>query len=595
MTKQERTIKEVEYSYDLFNIAKRFLPQEKERVIYKIMERVFGANPMDGVDTMMYKRGGYRQSVRKKEFVEMGKQIAIERGIPAYNRAMGIPLGQRALEPYIISGTDIVVDYNDLQHLNNTAIQQMVDDIKRTVILNLDIPHKVLMVRSGKEVTPETVNLYLETLQHTMGGGAVAQEHMAEVNPSLTRDAYAKVITGNDDIKDMIDPRFLIDIDKNFHPTRAEPLKKAIGNTIFLVCRVPTLAVRMADGGVVYRWSAMQSTMAFVAAYRLTGESVISDLAFAAKSAQLIQMGERTWYARARSQNEPGGIPFGFTADIGQAESHLPLVTYLEALSEDLEEGRKYVYAMAANAGAIGAVLYDQIWLSFYMSGGIGFSSAVASAAYCGNVLEEFTDQTTEIFHKYSSRMKKIPNKWETIRWMIDLVIQYIMETYEKYPTLTEFHWGGAHRISLIGDLAASVGAMMTGSATMGVMAMHYAIGLLMKEGWGRTGWAGQEVQDHAGLAYLSSLRMDEGVVPELRGCNYPIASYTAGHAGGYVGASIGAAFGRGDAWACSPVVKVAFSDPDLVFDFRKPRLAIAKAALRQFEPAGERGILIPK
>ena len=556
------------------------------------MKQVFDADPMDTVDQMMYKRGGFRQSPKKKQYAELGKQIAIERGIPSYNRAMGIPLGQRALEPYLISGTDVMVDYNDLHHLNNCAIQQMVDDIKRTVILNLDVPHKVLMIRAGKEVSPESVNLYLETLQHTMCGGAVAQEHMAEINPSLTKDSYAKIVTGNDEIRDMIDRRFVINIDELFHPTRAEVLKNEIGDSMYLVVRVPTLAVRMADGGVVYRWAAMQSCMAFIASYRMTGESSISDIAYAAKSAQLIQMGERTWFSRGRSQNEPGGIPFGFAADFGQAEADLPAVPFLEVIAEDEEEARKYSYAMAENIGAISAVLYDCYWLSFYMSGGIGFSSTVAATAYCGNVLEEFTDMIISIFKKYGEGVKYIPPKWETVRWILDLIIQYMMETYEKYPTLTEFHWGGAHRVSLVGDLSAAIAGLMTRSSIMGVQGMHYAIGLLMKEGWLRTGWAGQEVQDHAGTPFACSMRIEEGVLPELRGLNYPIASYTAGHSAGFTGACVGAAFGLGNPFSTSAIVKVAFADPDLAFDFKHPRKEIAKGALGQFEPEGERYIL---
>lgn len=591
--KDERTLRDIEYGYDLFNISKKFLATEKQRGIYHTMRKVFGVDPLLGTDEQMYRRGGFRQSKRKAEFMKMAHQIAVERGIPIYNRAVGIPLGQRALEPYLISGTDTFVDFDDIHHVNNTAIQQMVDDIKRTVILNLDIPHKVLQVRAGKEITPETVNLYLETIQHTMAGGAVAQEHMAEINPGLTKDAYVKVITGDDEVRDMIDKRFIVDIDGLFHPSRTSQLKRAIGNTIYIVVRVPTIAVRMGDGGVTYRWAAMQSTMAFVSAYRLTGESIISDLAFAAKSAQLIQMGERTWFARARSQNEPGGFPFGFVADFIQSERDLEAKPFLTAIRDDLDEGRKYLYALSEGVGAIGAVLFDQYWLSFYMSGGIGFATTVASAGYCGNVLEEFVEALTEMLHKYTQNVQRIPPKWDTVRWFVDLVCQYGMETYEKFPALTEFHWGGAHRISLIGDLAASVAGLLSGSATLGLQSMHYAIGLLMKEGWLRTGWAGQEVQDHVGIPYACSPRVEEGVVTELRGMNYPMASYTAGHSSGYVAAAAGSMIGRGAAFSTSPVVKVAFADPHLLFDFKHPRLSIAKAALRQFQPAGERDLII--
>jgi methyl-coenzyme M reductase alpha subunit len=594
MSDKDRRAKESEYTYELGKLVEKFLPTEKERLIYKTMEKTFGLHPMSNVDPLMYKRGGYHQKQRKEEFAEWGKKIAIERGIPSYNRAVGIPLGQRALEPYIISGTDVIVDYDDLHHVNNAAIQQMLDDIKRTVIINLDMTHRVLQVRAGKEITPETINLYLETVQHTIAGGAVAQEHMAEIHPGLTADAYCKIITGNDDIIDMIDRRFVINIDKvGFHPSRAALLKKAIGDTIYMVVRAPTIAVRMADGGVTYRWAAMQSSMAFISAYRLTGESIISDIAYAAKSAQVIQIGERTWFSRARAQNEPGGIPYGYYADIQQCDDTLPAEPYFKIIAEDLEQGRRYMRNVA-KAGTILALMTELIWYGLYMSGGLGFSTGVAAGAYCGNVVEDLLDNFAEIQHTSISRVKTVPPRWTRIKFITDMMIQAAMETYEKYPSLMEYHWGGAHRISLVGSLAGSAAAMLTGSPMIGQMSMNYAIGMLMKEGWVRTGWAGQEVQDHLGLAYSCAFRMDEGGLIEFRGPNTPYASYTAGHSSGAIGACLAAQLGRGRAWACNPVIKVAFADPDLKFDFREPRLAIAKAALREFMPAGERDLIIP-
>lgn len=594
MSEKDRRAKESEYTYELGKLVEKFLPTEKERLIYKSMEKTFGLHPMSNVDPLMYKRHGYHQKARKEEFAEWGKKIAVERGIPSYNRAVGIPLGQRALEPYIISGTDVIVDYDDLHQVNNAAIQQMLDDIKRTVIINLDMTHRVLQVRAGKEITPETINLYLETVQHTIAGGAVAQEHMAEIHPGLTADAYCKIITGNDEIVDMIDRRFVINIDKvGFHPTRAALLKKAIGDTIYMVVRAPTIAVRMADGGVTYRWAAMQSSMAFISAYRLTGESIISDIAYAAKSAQVIQIGERTWFSRARSQNEPGGIPYGYYADIQQCDDLLPAEPYFKIIGEDLEQGRRYMRNVA-KAGTILALMTELLWYGLYMSGGLGFSTGVAAGAYCGNVVEDLLDNFAEIQHTSISRVKTVPPRWTRIKFITDMMIQAAMETYEKYPSLMEYHWGGAHRISLVGSLAGSAAAMLTGSPMIGQMSMNYAIGMLMKEGWVRTGWAGQEVQDHLGLAYSCAFRMDEGGLIEFRGPNTPYASYTAGHSSGAIGACLAAQLGRGRAWTCNPVIKVAFADPDLKFDFREPRLAIAKAALRQFMPAGERDLIIP-
>lgn len=50
----------------------------------------------------------------------------------------------------------------------------------------------------------------------------------------------------------------------------------------------------------------------------------------------------------------------------------------------------------------------------------------------------------------------------------------------------------------------------------------------------------------------------------------------------------------RGHPWILSPIVKAAFSDPNLIFDFRYVRKEIAKGAKREFHFAGDRDILKP-
>ncbi|KPV61791.1 MAG: Methyl-coenzyme M reductase I subunit alpha [Candidatus Bathyarchaeota archaeon BA2] len=592
--KGQITARERDYVRELYAVSKKFLPTERRRAIYSRLEKQFGADPLSLVDSEMYKRGGYRQSKRKQEFVKSGRQIAIERGIPAYNRAVGIPLGQRILEPYVITGTDITVEQDDTHHVNNPAIQQMVDDIKRTTIVNIDIAHRMLQVRAGKEVTPETINLYLETLNHTMCGGAVAQEHMSEINPLLVKDAYAKVITGSDEIKDALDRRYVIDIDRLFHPTRAEQLKKALGNSIWVVLRTPTIAIRMADGDEAHRWAAMQNTMAFIGSYGLSGEHVVSDLAYSFKHARVVNMGNKMWYQRMRGRNEPGGFPDGYICDFIQSERDLPARPFLEVSEEDPEEAKKYSRAMYEGIGAIAAVLDNMIWLGFYMSGGIGFSNTVSAAGLAGGVIEDITEELIETTHRYIRGIKKVPPKWDIVRFIVDMIIQYVMESYEKFPALSEFHWGGAHKVSIIGSMGAGVASLLTGSSTMGMWAGHYAIALVMKEGWLRTGWAGQEIQDHIGLPSLCSFRPEEGNFAELRGLNYPMQSFSAAHGSLRDAAIYGAMIGRGSAWSASPVVKVAFADPHLVFDFKNPRLCIAKACIKQFMPAGERGPSLP-
>jgi hypothetical protein len=130
---------------------------------------------------------------------------------------------------YQVSGTDTYVEGDDLHFCNNSAIQQLVDDIKRTVIVGMDTAHGVLEQRLGVEVTPETINEYLETINHALPGGAVVQEHMVEVDPGLVVDSYAKIFTGDDDLLDQLDQRFVIDINKEFPEEQAEMLKKYIG------------------------------------------------------------------------------------------------------------------------------------------------------------------------------------------------------------------------------------------------------------------------------------------------------------------------------------------------------------------------------
>ncbi|MBC8521939.1 MAG: hypothetical protein H8D26_08145, partial [Methanomicrobia archaeon] len=67
--------------------------------------------------------------------------------------------------------------------INNAAMQQCWDDMKRGIILGLDDAHGLLEARLGKEVTPDTISHYMEVLNHALPGGAVIQEHMVETKP----------------------------------------------------------------------------------------------------------------------------------------------------------------------------------------------------------------------------------------------------------------------------------------------------------------------------------------------------------------------------------------------------------------------------
>ena len=67
------------------------------------------------------------------------------------NEDIGVPLGQRSWMPYQLSHTDIFVEPDDLHCINNPAIQQAWDDIRRTVLVGLDSPHQTIEKRLGKE------------------------------------------------------------------------------------------------------------------------------------------------------------------------------------------------------------------------------------------------------------------------------------------------------------------------------------------------------------------------------------------------------------------------------------------------------------
>jgi methyl-coenzyme M reductase alpha subunit len=79
----------------------------------------------------------------------------------------------------------------------------------------------------------------------------------------------------------------------------------------------------------------------------------------------------------------------------------------------------------------------------------------------------------------------------------------------------------------------------------------------------------------------------------EVRGPNYPNYAMNVGHLSGYTGIPKAAHVARGDAWTASPLVRVAFADPALVFDFANVTKEIGRGALREFQPAGERSAVI--
>ena len=597
---------------DPAKMMKKMLPRERDSALYKSMQDIYhGEAPMDVTDHKMYKRGGIQQSRTKMEFSEAGRKIAMERGIPSYNREVGIPLGQRTMETYPVGtmGGKLLghVTYDDINFFNMTAMQQCADDIKRTVIVNLDVPHRTIQLRLGKEISPETMNLFMETLQHKLAGGAVLQEHMSEIHPGLTKDAFGKIFTGDDELAEQFDRRFKIDLNKDFHPKRAEMLKVGIGNKLCCALHESTLRVRMMDGGAIVRSAAQGATMALVATYRLTGESVLSDIAYSTRHAQQIRMGEPMWQSRSRAPNEIGGIPFGYYADICASEIDFEPTPVMEYLAQGAPDFSKFMGAVGSGGG-MWVELLTNLWYGQYMAGGIGFNAAGYSILMGGSFIdiEALTggglegdaegEGGTNMFSAMGSILgghERMPAKWKAIKPFIHMVSNMVMDQYDKYPTMMEMSWGGAIRTFAVGYAGSMVAAMFSGDAQLTQMAANYGVALGLKEGWLRTGWSGQEVQHHVGLAYAASVRPEEGGLPELKGPNVPYMSYTVG-ALGFPMFCYMAMIARGSAWAASPLVKVTFSDPDLAFNFRNPLEDMVKGALREFEPQGERDVIRP-
>jgi len=543
---------------------------QKEKLFMEACKKKFKEDPTD-MSTKYYCYGGWKQSKSKVEFQKSAEAIAKKRGIPMMNQDVGVPLGQRSWMPYQLSHTDIFAEADDLHCVNNPAMQQAWDDIRRTVLVGLNSPHETIEKRLGKEVTPETINNYLEIVNHTMPGGAVVQEHMAEVNPALVYDSYVKVFTGDDELADELDSRFLIDINKLFPKDQAEQLKKAVGKNLMQAVRVPTIVGRLMDGGTVSRHAAMQISMAFISAYKLAaGEAAIADFAYSAKHLS-INMGTMMPARRARGPNEPGGIPFGFLADMTQSDRVYPD-----------DPGRA-----ALEAVALGAAVYDQIYLGGYMSGGVGFTQ-YATAAYTDNILEDYVYYAIDrIKDKYGGFCKLDPNNMDELMKLGDDVNTYALSMYEKYPAIMETHFGGSQRSTVAAAATGIAGAMATGIADCGVNSWYLSM-LQHKERTGRLGFYGFDLQDQCGSANSFAYRSDEGLPMELRGPNYPNYAMNVGHMSGYTGIPKAAHVARGDAYTANPFIRVAFADPSLIFDFANITKEFGRGALREFKPAGE-------
>ena len=562
--------------------------ERAQNLFLSALKEKFRGQDVESEKAQYYNFNGVRQSPRKLEFMKASKAVEMDRGISMYEPERchlgGIPMGQRQLMTYEVSQSGVFVEGDDLHFVNNAAMQQFWDDIRRTVIVGMDLAHATLQKRLGKEVTPETINEYLHILNHAMPGAAVVQEHMVETHPGVVDDCYVKVFTGDDDVADDIEPQFLLNIEKLFPADQAETLKAAVGSSMYQAIHIPTIVSRTCDGGTTSRWSAMQIGMSFIAAYRMcAGEAAVADLSYAAKHAGVSQMASILPARRARGPNEPGGIKFGVFSDIVQANRKYPK-----------DPARASLEVVGA-----GVMLFDQIWLGSYMSGGVGFTQ-YATAAYTDNILDEFTYYGMDYVKDKYGYDYTAPAVDATVKPTQEIVNDIAtevnlnaMEQYEQFPTLMEDHFGGSQRAGVIAAACGLSTSIPTGNSNAGLNAWYLSM-LMHKEGWSRLGFFGYDLQDQCGSANSLSVRADEGLIGELRGPNYPNYAMNVGHQGEYAAIIGGAHYGRGDAFCFDPLVKICFADPSLKFDFAEPRREFAKGAIREFMPAGERSLIIP-
>ena len=316
--------------------------------------------------------------------------------------------------------------------------------------------------------------------------------------------------------------------------------------------------------------------MAFISAYKLAaGEAAIADFAYSAKH-QSLNMGTMMPARRARGPNEPGGIPFGYMADIAQSDRKYPD-----------DPGRA-----ALEAVALGAAVFDQVYLGGYMSGGVGFTQ-YATAAYTDNILEDYVYYAIDqIKSRYGGFCKLDPANMDEVMKLGDDINAYALEMYERYPAVMETHFGGSQRATVSAAATGIAGAMATGVADVGLNCWYLSM-LQHKERTGRLGFYGFDLQDQCGSANSFAYRSDEGLPMEVRGPNYPNYAMNVGHLSGYTGIPKAAHVARGDAFTCNPFVRVAFADPSLVFDFADVTKEIGRGGLREFQPAGERSAVI--
>ena len=163
----------------------------------------------------------------------------------------------------------------------------------------------------------------------------------------------------------------------------------------------------------------------------------------------------------------------------------------------------------------------------------------------------------------------------------------------EKFPDKLLFHTEGCFSYDPNNSFPNQYAHDIIEDLNAGVNGWYLSM-ILHKEAHSRLGFYGYDLQDQAGAANSLSVRSDEGLIHELRGPNYPNYAMNVGHQPEYAGIAQAPHAARGDAFCTNPLIKIAFADNNNTFDFKHVRKEIARGALREFMPSGERDIIIP-
>jgi len=558
-----------------------------------VMAKGFGVDSCRD-DTTEYPAGGIGQVPEKLEYVKVSKEIEKERGISLYRPNLhwhGIELGQKPYVKWKISATHMqrpAVTYDGLSmeqisFLNNAACHQWMADVQRTHIFGMDLAHRTVERRFGKEVTPDSINLYMEMHNHNIASGSLIMEHIGETDPRLVADSYVKIVTGNEAMLEVLDPQYIIDPRQLFPEYQASQIMNQIGDKLFEVARIPTLITMIGDHGTTRGWTGQQASLAFLSAYRIpAGEAVTSDFVYTVKHGDNIFMGNLMPWRRAKMVNSPGGVSFGYAADMSQG-SRAPE-------SQDPFDPVNLFLESVAWAG-----YYDIGYLHNYLAGGSsGWTQVMITQGFCSDIDVDFCYRTLDAdTMTHFMGLDLAPSSMDSLYCASEGIVKYGMEYFDKMPIAQETLYGGLQRAGLISAVSGASTAYFCRSPTFGLPGFYHAL-LMCKEGWNRLGFYASDGPHQQGTFHSYTLVGEYGGPLEFRGPNYPDYNWSVGHLGIYVAYVNGVHFLSGHGYSCNPIVHAAFADPSLLFDFAHIRREVARGAVHEFMPAGERDVVIP-